>query len=176
MLLHHIQNTLRNRRVPVHFKPIRTLGQRLVHSKDRTPKPKLRHATAVQCSKERSDFCTGETKQLAQHKSQKSTNTSSIRVALEDQNVHLLDTQLVWEGVKEDIYIKQEKQLDFQNVRCSIRPDSSCSSSHLHADHQNISVSQADKEPNEPPWCGASSSSLMIRAWTSHTPDIFDLI
>ena len=59
---------------PVHFKPKNAFRQRLVHSKDKTPKHKLSGVVyAVQCSEECADLYIGETKQqlhkrMAQHR------------------------------------------------------------------------------------------------------------
>jgi len=60
--------------IPVHFKPKNTFRQRLLLSKDKTPKHKLSGVVyAVQCSEECADLYIGETKQqlhkrMAQHR------------------------------------------------------------------------------------------------------------
>ncbi|KAM4589401.1 uncharacterized protein V3H82_003528 isoform 2-T2 [Fundulus diaphanus] len=112
-------------KIPVHFKPNRTLRQRLVHPKDKTPKPKMSGVVyAVQCSEECSDLYIGETKQplhrrMAQHRRATSSGQdSAVHLHLkdkghsfEDQNVHILDKEDRWfeRGVKEAIYVKRER-------------------------------------------------------------------
>ncbi|KAM4585669.1 uncharacterized protein V3H82_004644 [Fundulus diaphanus] len=112
-------------KIPVHFKPNRTLRQRLVHPKDKTPKPKMSGVVyAVQCSEECSDLYIGETKQplhrrMAQHRRATSSGQDSAvhqhlkdkGHSFEDQNVHILDKEDRWfeRGVKEAIYVKREK-------------------------------------------------------------------
>ncbi|XP_038148866.1 uncharacterized protein LOC119788543, partial [Cyprinodon tularosa] len=112
-------------KIPVHFKPNQTLKQRLVHPKDKTPRPNMSGVVyAVQCSEECSDLYIRETKQplhrrMAQHRrAAASGQDSAVHLHLvdkghsfEDQNVHILDKENRWfeRGVKEAIYVKREK-------------------------------------------------------------------
>ncbi|TWW61021.1 hypothetical protein D4764_05G0011110 [Takifugu flavidus] len=111
--------------IPVHFKPSNTLRWRLVHPKDKTPRPKQSNVVhAVQCQEKCKELYIGETKQpLHRRMAQRRHTTSSgqdsaVHLHLkesghsfEDSQVRILSREDRWfeRGVKEAIHVKLEK-------------------------------------------------------------------
>lgn len=91
--------------IPLHFKPGNTLGQRLVHLKDKTARHKQSHVIyAIQCNEECSDLCISETKQpLHRCMAQERRDNSSRQYSA----VHLLS-----------IITEQKQRLQTQVASC----------------------------------------------------------
>ncbi len=89
-------------KIPVYFKPMTTLRQRLVHPKDRIPKHQRSNVVyAVECSEECEDLYIGETKQplyrrMAQHRRANSSGQDSA-VFLHYNKRNTIFTTMRWE-------------------------------------------------------------------------------
>ncbi|TWW81402.1 hypothetical protein D4764_01G0012170 [Takifugu flavidus] len=92
---------LQKHNIPVHFKPSNTLRQRLVHPKDKTPRPKQSNVVyAVQCQEKCKELYIGETKQplhrrMAQHRRATSSGQdSAVHLHLKESGHSFEDSQV----------------------------------------------------------------------------------
>ncbi|XP_023821902.1 uncharacterized protein LOC111949272, partial [Oryzias latipes] len=120
-----LKRIFKQHNIPVHLKPVNTLGQKVVHPKDKIPSYKQSNVVySIHCKENCNEQYIGETKQplhkrLYQHRrANPSGPESAVHLHLkatnhsfEDSEVRILARERGWfeRGVKEAIFVKKDK-------------------------------------------------------------------